>query len=101
MSKLFKIKLLQYSWANGEINNIYTLIDDLYTSRDLDNMDDKQVLKLCHNQKYFGVFSTELIKIDFRSIEVAYSDCGFIEFMSKKTGDFLGRLEYTEVVNND
>ena len=101
MNKLFKIKLLQYSYSNGEINDIYTLIDDLYTSRDLDNMDDKQVLKLCHNQKFFGLFSTELIKIDFRVIEIADSNFGFIEFASKKTGDFLGRLEYTEVENYD
>jgi hypothetical protein len=95
--KTFKIKLLQYELFGEEVNNIFTLIDDLFTTRDLDNMTDEKILKICHNQKFFGLFGAELIKIDFRSIYVSWSDGDFIEFSSKKTDLPLGRLEIEEL----
>lgn len=97
MNKTYKLKLLQYELFGDEVNNIFTLFDDLIVKRDLDNMSNEQILKLCHNQKFFGLFSTELIKIDFRSIYISWSDYYFIEFNSKRNDLPLGRLEIEEI----
>ena len=97
MKKAYKLKLLQYELFGEEVNNIFTLIDDLVTTRDIDNMTDEKILKICHNQKFFGLFGTELIKIDFRSIYVSWSEDCFIEFSSRKNHLPLGRLEIEEI----
>lgn len=97
MEKAYKLRLLQYELFGEEVNNIFTLIDDLVTTRNIENMSDEKILKICHNQKFFGLFQTELIKIDFRSIYVSWSDFGFIEFSSKKNHLPLGRLEIEEI----
>jgi|13_taG_2_1085334.scaffolds.fasta_scaffold264556_1 hypothetical protein len=99
MQKVYKLKLLQYELFGDEVNNIFTLIDDLVTTRNIDNMSDEQILKICHNQKFFGLFGTELIKIDFRSIYVSWADAEFIEFSSKKNDLPVGRLEIEEIKN--
>ncbi len=97
MNKTYKLKLLQYEICGDEVNNIFTLFDDLIIERDLDAMSDKEILKVCHNQKFFGLFSTELIKIDFRSIYIGFSEDCFIEFNSIKNNLPLGRLEIEEL----
>ncbi len=95
--RAYKLKLLQYELFGEEVNNIFTLIDDLITTQDIENMSDNQILKICHNQRFFGLFGTDFIKIDFRTLYVGYSDYGFIEFYSKKTDLPLGRLEIEEL----
>ena len=100
--KSYKMKLIEYSVFGNksegyEVNDLHTLMDDLIYLGDIDNLSDKEIVKIFHNQKHFGLFGTDLIKMDFRKISIFYSSDFFIEIWNKSGLKPIGRVEWIEL----